>query len=105
MLSSQVDRDEPLYIYGPPKIREFVDAMRRTLEMYINYEIVVREIEGGSTILQAEGFAIRSHSLSHTKPCLGYCLEEAERPGHLPPGEGPRAGRAPGPDVVPASGW
>ena len=85
MLSSQVDREEPLYIYGPPKIREFVEAMRRTLEMYINYEIVVREIEGGSTILQAEGFAIRSHSLSHTKPCLGYCLEEAERPGIFHP--------------------
>ena len=55
MLSSQVDRDEPLYIYGPPKIRDFVEAMRRTLDMYINYEIVVREVEGGMTIVQGGG--------------------------------------------------
>lgn len=81
MLSSQVDRDDPLYIYGPPKIREFVDAMRRTLDMYINYEIVVREVEGGTTIVQAEDYAIRTCALVHTKQCIGYCLEENARPG------------------------
>jgi ribonuclease Z len=81
MLSSQVDRDEPLYVYGPPKIREFIDAMRRTLDMYINYEIVVREVEGGATIVQGEDYVIRTHTLVHTKPCLAYALEENMRPG------------------------
>jgi len=81
MLSSQVDRDEPLYIYGPPKIREFVDAMRRTLDMYINYEIVVREVESSATIVEGEGYAIRTHPLSHTKQCIAYGLEEGPRPG------------------------
>ncbi len=81
MLSSQVDREEPLYIYGPPKIREFVEAMRRTLDMYINYEIVVREIEGRCTIIEAEDYDIRSFPLQHTKQCLGYCIEEKKRPG------------------------
>lgn len=81
MLSSQVDRSEPLCIYGPPKIREFVEAMRRTLDMYINYEIVVREIEGGTTVVQTPEYAIKAHTLVHTKPCLGYSLVENERPG------------------------
>jgi ribonuclease Z len=81
MLSSQVDRAEPLYIYGPPKIREFIEAMRRTLDMYINYEIIVREIEGGTTIVRAEEYTICSHSLVHTKPCLAYSLVEKVRPG------------------------
>ena len=81
MLSSQVDRSEPLFIYGPPKIREFVDAMRRTLDMYINYEIVVREIEGGTTIVQTPEYAISAHALVHTKPCLAYSLVENVRPG------------------------
>jgi ribonuclease Z len=81
MLSSQVDRDEPLYICGPPKIREFVDAMRRTLDMYINYEIVVKEIEGGAQVFHGEDYVIRSFPLSHTKQCLAYCLEENTRPG------------------------
>ncbi len=81
MLSSQVDRNEPLYIYGPPKIREFVEAMRRTLDMYINYEIVVKEIEGKCAIFEAEEYGIRSFPLQHTKQCLGYCIEEKKRPG------------------------
>lgn len=81
MLSSQVDRAEPLCIYGPPKIREFVEAMRRTLDMYINYEIIVREIEGGTPVVRAEEYSICSHSLVHTKPCLAYSLVEKARPG------------------------
>jgi ribonuclease Z len=81
MLSSQVDRDEPLYICGPPRIREFVDAMRRTLDMYINYEIVVREVEGGAEAFAGDGYRISSHPLVHTKPCLAWCLEEDMRPG------------------------
>ena len=84
MLSSQVDRDDPLYIYGPPRIREFVDAMRRTLEMYINYEIIVKEIEGNDEVA-AEDFVIRSLPVSHTKQCLAYSLEEDMRPGVFHP--------------------
>ncbi len=85
MLSSQVDREEPLYIYGPPKIRDFVEAMRRTLDMYINYEIVVREIEGGIPVIRAEDYSICSHTLVHTKPCLAYSLVEKKRPGIFHP--------------------
>ncbi len=81
MLSSQVDRVEPLYILGPPKIREFVEAMRRTLDMYINYEIVVRELEPGEQAFAGDGYAIRTHALLHTKPCIAYALEEQMRPG------------------------
>jgi len=84
MLSSQVDRDDPLYIYGPPKIREFVDAMRSTLEMYINYEIVVKEI-GGNARVAGDGFSIRSFPLQHTRQCLAYSLEEDLRPGVFHP--------------------
>jgi ribonuclease Z len=85
MLSSQVDREEPLYIYGPPKIREFVEAMRRTLDMYINYEIVVREIDGDVPVVRAEEYSICSHALVHTKPCLAYSLVEKKRPGIFHP--------------------
>ena len=42
MLSSQVDRDEPLYIYGPPKVADYVESSRKVLDMYINYPVVVK---------------------------------------------------------------
>jgi len=97
MLSSQVDRNEPLYIYGPPKIREFVEAMRRTLDMYINYEIVVKEIEGGTPVVKAEEYSICSHTLMHTKPCLAYSLVEKMRPGIFFPEKAIALGVARGP--------
>jgi ribonuclease Z len=85
MLSSQVERDEPLYIIGPPRIGEYVEASRRILDMYINYEIVVKEVTGEETVFEGEGYRVRSRPLHHTKPCLAYCLEEERRPGVFDP--------------------
>jgi len=88
MLSSQVERDDPLYVIGPPKIRDFVDASRDVLEMYINYEIVVKEIENPSArqvVYQGDGFAVRTVPLSHSRTCVGYVLEEDPRPGLFHP--------------------
>jgi ribonuclease Z len=54
--------------------------------MYINYEIKIREIgrEGG-VVYEGEGFHIRAFPLRHTKPCLGYTMEESVRPGEFHP--------------------
>lgn len=85
MLSSQVDRDEPLYIYGPPKIAEYVESSRRVLDMYINYEIIVKEIQAPELCHAGDGFTVRAFPLRHTKVCCGYALEEAPRPGIFHP--------------------
>ena len=81
MLSSQVDREEPLYIFGPPKIREYVETSRKVLDMYINYEIIVKEICGEGEIFRGNGFSVSAFNLEHTKPCVGYSLTEDSRPG------------------------
>ena len=84
MLSSQVDRTEPLYIIGPPRVREYVEASRKILEMYINFEIIVQEIEQPSVpgiVYRGDGFLVRSVPLRHTRVCVGYILEEDLRPG------------------------
>ena len=85
MLSSQVDRDDPLYIIGPPRIAEYIEASRRVLDMYINYEIIVKEILDPGVVYEGEGFHIRAFPLRHTKPCYGYTLEEDRRPGEFHP--------------------
>jgi ribonuclease Z len=85
MLSSQVDRDDPLYIIGPPKITEYIESSRRVLDMYINYEIIIREVTEPGVVYEGEGFRVRAFPLRHTKPCFGYTLEEAPRPGEFHP--------------------
>jgi ribonuclease Z len=98
MLSSQVDRDDPLYIFGPPHLAEYIEANRRTLDMYINYEIKVVEIgrEGG-VVYKGAGFQVRAFPLRHTKPCLGYTLEEDTRPGEFHPDKAEALGVPRGP--------
>jgi len=85
MLSSQVDRDDPLYIIGPPKIAEYIESSRRVLDMYINYEIIVQEITSPGIVYKGDGFHVRCFPLKHTKPCYGYTLEEEMRPGEFHP--------------------
>ena len=85
MLSSQVDRDDPLYIIGPPKIAEYIEANRKILDMYINYEIIVQEITAPGIVYKGDGFHVRCFPLSHTKTCYGYTLEEEMRPGEFHP--------------------
>ncbi len=85
MLSSQVDRDEPLYIFGPPRICDYIEQSRRSLDMYINYEIVVREVTEPGILWRGDGFRIRAFQLRHTKACYGYAMEESPRPGAFHP--------------------
>ena len=85
MLSSQVNRDDPLYIIGPPRIAEYIETSRNVLDMYINYDIVVREVDEPGVVYEGEGFHVRAFSLRHTKPCFGYALVEDARPGEFHP--------------------
>ena len=85
MLSSQVERDEPLYIYGPPKIAEYIESSRKVLDMYINYPVIVKEITAPCICHEGDGFYIRAFPLQHTKICVGYTLEELDRPGQFFP--------------------
>ncbi len=85
MLSAQVDRTEPLYIYGPPKIAEYIETSRSVLDMYINYPVIVKEITAPCVVHEGDGFYIRAFPLSHTKTCVGYTLEELDRPGEFNP--------------------
>lgn len=84
MLSSQVDRSEPLYIFGPPKLKEYVEQTRRILDMYINYEIVVVPVEEGK-VMEDDEFSIECFRLDHTKPCFAYSLVEKKRKGEFFP--------------------
>ncbi len=85
MLSSQVDRNEPLYIYGPPKTAEYIESSRKVLDMYINYPVIVKEITAPCTVHEGSDFYIRAFPLQHTKTCVGYTLEELDRPGEFNP--------------------
>ena len=81
MLSSQVDRTEPLHIYGPSLLEEYIESSRRILDMFINYEIVFHSVEGKSVLFEDDEIVIKTFPLIHTKPCYAFSMTEKPRPG------------------------
>ena len=84
MLSSQVDRTDPLYVIGPQKLGDYIESSRRILDMYINYEIRFIPAETG-IVYSGDGFSVQAFPLIHTKPCFGYALVEEKRKGEFHP--------------------
>ena len=80
MLSSQVDRTEPLTIYGPARLADYIESSRKILDMYINDEIRCIPVEPG-VIAECDEYHINCFPLKHTKQCFGYSIVEKERPG------------------------
>lgn len=83
MLKAQMEDPEPLTIIGPQGTREFVTQCRKTLEFQINYPISFIEWPGDeSGVAYSDDQArILWEPLKHTRFCLGYRLEEFDRPG------------------------
>ena len=65
--------------------------------MYINYPIVVKEITAPCTVHEGNGFYIRAFPLHHSKTCVGYTLEELDRPGEFNPDRARELGVPQGP--------
>jgi ribonuclease Z len=87
MLRAQMPDPEPLTIIGPPGISSFLLETQKALGFYLNYPI--RFVEWSDT---AEDLAYEDDQLSifwqplkHTQFCLGYRVEEQERPGKFNP--------------------
>ncbi len=82
MLISQTDRERPLHIYGPPRIRDYVDSLA-VLEPVLSFPLCVHELEDEGVACEAEEYRVECRWLKHRRPCLGYRLCERERPGRF----------------------
>jgi ribonuclease Z len=87
MLRAQMEDPDPFIILGPPGIEEFVQQNIRMLEFHLNYPLSFVEWSEDATELAYEDDQVRIfwQVLKHTRFCLGYRLEELERPGRFDP--------------------
>ncbi len=82
MTMSMGDRSEPLLIYGPPGLRDFVELTRKSLRFALTYPLEIREIEGGEVLRQPE-YVIEAIPARHRVFTLAYRLVEFPRPGRF----------------------
>ena len=83
-LSSQqlLGREAPLSIYGPPGIQNFIDCMSQVSKYAVEYPLNIIELSPDNKENFREGqFLISSQNVLHSSPCLGYRLQESDKPG------------------------
>lgn len=75
--------DEPLTIYGPRGIRDFVQVALRVSGTRLSYPLKFHEITAAETVFEDQTFKVICEPLDHRIACFGYRIEEADHPGEL----------------------
>lgn len=75
-------RTEPLTIYGPEWVQEFVTTLRKVTRFNLKFSIDAVELTHGSWV-RFDEYTITAFAVSHGMPALGYSLEEDPRPGRF----------------------
>jgi ribonuclease Z len=91
------ERSEPLTVYGPPGLRELMNAMR-VVYGRLPYEMSIVELDPAETV-EYDGYRIAAVPVRHKGAVsYGYALFEDARPGHLDARLAEELGVCPGPD-------
>lgn len=68
-------REEPLYIYGPPRTEEFTDRILDTGYFNRSYDIFVEDLVEGDEIV-GEGYTVKPFEVDHGVNAFGFIFEE-----------------------------
>ena len=63
--------DEPLTIYGPTGIKDWIELTLATSKTYVKYPLTIVEIEEG-VIFEDDEFIVEAMLLEHVIPCFGF---------------------------------
>lgn len=83
--------DEPLTIFGPSGLEQFIRQALSISGTHITYELVFQEIHEG-IIFEDDQFIVKCQKLKHVVPCYGYRIEQKDLPGKLDIDEARRQG-------------
>lgn len=75
--------DEPLQIYGPPGLKEWIIGTLKMTKSHLNYQLDVIEIEREGLIFEDNHFQVTVKKLEHVIPSYGYRIEQKPLPGKL----------------------
>lgn len=79
-------RDKELHIIGPKGIKSFVDNIFTTVNVDLGFEIIYTEISHDidhQVVVEEEEFFVEARTLKHNTFCVGYRLQERDKPGKV----------------------
>ena len=91
-------RTEPLEVYGPPGIDDFVARNMRALGILPPFPLSVDTVDAPGTVVEAAGYTVGACEAEHRVTAYSYLLAEQERPGRFHPEKARAMGVPRGPD-------
>ncbi|WP_462405527.1 ribonuclease Z [Gracilibacillus sp. Marseille-QA3620] len=74
---------EPLTVYGPAGIKEYIETSLRLSQTHLKYSLSYVEIGEESVLFEDEAFRVEALPLEHAVLSYGYRITEKDKPGEL----------------------
>jgi len=74
---------EPLTVYGPVGIKEYIETSLRVSQTHLKYQLAFVEIGEESILFEDDSFRVEALPLDHAVLSYGYRIVEKEKPGEL----------------------
>src|SRR5262249_40229231 len=77
------NREEPLNVFGPEGLRNYLNASFRTADLQFRFRLHVQEFPRGfrGRVVEEPDFYVDALPLDHSIFCLGWRLQEKTKPG------------------------
>lgn len=77
-------RTEPIEIYGPPGIEEFLGANIKILNFGVSFPVMISTIDEGK-VFESDEYLINACKANHSILAYSYLFEEKDKPGRFYP--------------------
>ncbi len=82
---SLLDRTKRLEIYGPLGLKEFTEAIEKTVQFTLTFPLKITEMENDGLVSEEKEYNIYAAWADHSAPAFAYGLVEKARPGKFDP--------------------
>jgi ribonuclease Z len=80
-----MDRKEPVQIYGPAGIKDFLVCTKETLNFGLTFPVEINEILGEGVVCDQEEYSVVAIRSNHAVESYAYAFVEKPRPGKFYP--------------------
>jgi len=80
-----MDRKEPVQVYGPVGIKDFLVCTKETLNFGLTFPVEINEILSEGTLVDEEHYSLVAAKSNHAVESYAYAFVEKPRPGRFYP--------------------
>ena len=92
-----LNREKKIDVYGPPRINDFLQAIKETVPFGLTFPVEIHEIEKTGVVCDEEEYCVEAIRSKHAIQSFAYAYVEKARPGKFHPKKAEAIGVPEGP--------